>query len=336
MDELLDPETHSRIRRERLTLRSTGKIAGAGAGAGAGSLMSDPMLGAVVGAALGDGIEQAVRLVTARVGRGGVPEKAVERFESVLSEYLEESPARVDGVLGLAGDPAQRLDAQRTYAALHRTIAASTQGIRQGVLMRGLAHFATSEQIDVGTFSLAVQTVMGLTRRQICFLAILAGDDDRARISELAGGASGGDPFAAPTPDQHANVSSRHELWQLMNTVLVAQLPEDELLAGRAGAERIERIRQLQPADWSQVDVARLRLSAAGHVMSQSLDLGELSIEIRQELLKELDPIGHQAHEILTEAGRPASHFAQMSSMDDPSSLDGPFDQERDMPDWGR
>jgi hypothetical protein len=260
----------------------------------------------------------------------------------VLAEYLAEHPARVDGVIHLAqADPEHVQDALTTYAALHKNIAMTTQGVRQEVLMRGLAHFATSEEIDVATFSHAMQTVMDMTRRQLGFLALMSRsrDDHSLRLSDFASGRPGVDPFATPDVSQYAVISRYKELHELMMNGhgLVAQLPPEAELAEVTGHERVELIRSVQPRDWSEIDLTRLELTAAGHVLQDALDLGELSIEIQHELLKELDPVGQHIQGAFRAMNPDGPTFYPITQMEmvteavsDPSRP-RPFDYETDM-----
>lgn len=278
--------------------RITGKALGAGAGAIAGSFVANPALGALAGAAAGEGIEQAVHLVTAKMKDPAVSDAAIDRFRDFLGEYLQENPDRMDEVVEIAKGSKEYLDdALTTYAALHKQIATQTQGVRQEVLMRGLAHLATSEEPDVATFSHASQTVMNLTRRQLGMLALLDKEgrtDPRLLLSEFSAGKPGIDPFEKPAPNDFAKVSRYKEIYDLMASGLVMQTVSQEQLQGMAPAQRVETIRSSQPRDWSEIDVTRLDLSAAGYVIAEALDLGQLDISVQQELLKELDPVGQR------------------------------------------
>jgi hypothetical protein len=340
-DELPIPPDPPARRVRRGSTRLTGKVAGAGLGAVAGSLVANPLLGAAAGAAAGETIETAIEVVLAKVGRdAAVPAAAIVRFATFLAEYREREPERLDEVIQLAaGEQEYMHDALTTYAALHKSIALSTQGVRQEVLMRGLAHFATSD-MDVATFSHAVQTVTNLTRRQLGYLAMMSreGGEKGLGLSEFAHGRQLLDPFAKPDPADYAVISRHKELHELISRDgLVVQVPSEARLEGLAADERAELIRSLQPRDWSEIEPSHLQLSAAGHVLEDALDLGQLGLEIQQELLKELDPlVGMETfivpdHQPDPAFPRPFDWQVDMQAPPQLGSLDQSAEPEREM-----
>lgn len=293
MDLPKPPDQHPiRTKAARSGLR-VGTAAGAGAaGAAIGSIVGDPFTGAVIGNSAGQGLQTVIELLTGRIARQeGTTDVSLERFHQHLDAYLTQGVHRMEALIDKAPDELD--DHLTTYAALHKQIAANTQGVRQDVLMRGLAHFATSERVDTASFSQAMETVTALTRRQLALLAVLATPDpsDDMLISEMSPSPRQLDVLSRPDDRTFALVSRYKEIHDLMLTGrgLLWQRPQG--MTGRLSNDEAHRH---QPRDWSEIDPDQLNLTAFGHVVCDSLDLASIGIEIKHELLQELDPQGHE------------------------------------------
>lgn len=295
-------------RRKTITNVATAGISGA-AGGIAGAFTQDPLIAAGVSNATAEALKAVLGSYEANTDMSDPHQAdAFAVFSERLARAVEldlDATAKLRKLHYLLN--VKDLKDEDLYMHGYELISQRDQNVTSKALMDGLARqVLASVELDdeqqsdhAEAFEFAMRSARAMSDRQLILLAVLSSNDPEDSLSVFVPSMHSIGHYKRIEPRLHKFIARNQEILQMIRDDLVYQDPSHRK---ESVFEHQQRIRSEQPQSWTEIEPERIRLTSVGHMLAEQMGLHDLELELKQQLLGELDPLGQEFKRIRLEA----------------------------------